>query len=95
MTSPSHANEYCEDQFMVSPGASGVVVTFGVSPLQPAGHASPSPNDLVRIRMNLQHAKLMAMILRRDLKAYERTNGISIEVPPKLYSGLGVSSQDW
>ena len=44
--------------------------------------------------MSLEHAKVVAMLLRKQLKQYERENG-TIPLPPGLYTSLGVAQEDW
>jgi hypothetical protein len=95
MTPEEQVPEFYVDQFMVTTGVYGVAMTFGLTPPHPAPGQSATPRDLVRLRMSLEHAKIMTMLLRRHLKSYERDNGISIEVPSNVYTGLGVSLEDW
>jgi hypothetical protein len=44
--------------------------------------------------MSLEHAKVLAMLLRAQLKDYERENG-EIPLPPSLYTSLGIAREDW
>jgi len=91
----SEVPEFYVDQFRVTWGAYGVAMTFGLTPPHPAPGQPATPQDLVRIRMSLEHAKIMAMIMRKSLKAYERENGIEIGIPHKVYMDLGISPEDW
>ena len=45
--------------------------------------------------MSLEHAKVVAMVLKRQLKEYERSTGTSIQLPADVYTGLGVAEEDW
>jgi hypothetical protein len=45
--------------------------------------------------MSLEHAKVMAMIMRRTLKDYERGTGCPINLPAKLCNEMGLSLEDW
>lgn len=80
-------------------------VQFGLSPftaimqftMQPAGQTGTLPPIKVAVvRMSLEHAKVMAIILRRQLKSYEENLGQPIPLAPQLYQQLGISRQeDW
>jgi hypothetical protein len=45
--------------------------------------------------MSLEHAKVMTMLIRRQLKQYEEQSGTTINVPMAVYRGLGISPEDW
>ena len=65
---------------------------------RPAGLPTPADAKPVRagtIRMSLQHAKVFAIMLRKNLKAYEDTTG-KIPMHPELLKHLGISKEeDW
>jgi hypothetical protein len=88
--------EYYVDTFRMTSGAYGLTITFGVSPPHPSpgGQVTPA-KDLVMLRMSLEHAKVMAMVLRRNLKNHERQSGAPINLPPQLYTQLGIALEDW
>jgi hypothetical protein len=88
--------EFYIDQFRVTTGAFGVAMTFGLTEPHPTQGGVPrSAEEKVRIRMSLEHAKIMTMLLRRQLKGFEEQFGINIQVPPGVYTGLGVAEEDW
>ena len=92
---PPSLPEYYVDSFRMTSGAYGITITLGASPPHPApGQVNPS-KDLVTLRMSLEHAKVMAMILRRNLKNHERQSGAIINLPPQLYTQLGIAMEDW
>jgi len=45
--------------------------------------------------MSLEHAKVMAMLMRRQLKEYEHESGATIAIPFALYRDLDLSPDDW
>lgn len=64
---------------------------------QPAGqdHTVP-PIRVANVRMSLEHAKVMAIMLRKQLKNCEAQAGVDIQLPQSLYQQLGISKQeDW
>ena len=53
------------------------------------------PARVGTIRMSLEHAKVFAIMLRKNLKAYEDATG-PIPMHPELLKQLGISKQeDW
>jgi len=79
-------------------------VQFGVSPFTVAmgftvaapGQGIQQPIKVATIRMSLEHAKVMAILLRRQLKQFEESMGQDIPLHPQLYTQLGISRQeDW
>jgi hypothetical protein len=84
------------DQMRITVGVFGVNITFGLSEPHPAQGGVPRASDeKVRVRMSLEHAKIAAMLLRRQVKQYERESGTTIAIPQNVYGGLGVPEEDW
>ena len=51
---------------------------------------------MATVRMSLEHAKVMAIILRKQLKQFEEQLGAEIPLPLQVYQQLGVSpKEDW
>jgi hypothetical protein len=75
-------------QFSIS--AFTVSMAFTVSPAGKGGDVSP----VVNIRTSLEHAKAMAIILRKQLKNYEDSNGAQIVLHPNVWKSLGLSKHD-
>lgn len=57
-----------------------------------AAHTGQAPNPKLqaRVRMSPQHAKIMALLLRRNVQQYEREVG-TIILPESLYNELGIN----
>lgn len=91
----SEIPEFYVDQFTVSFSAFGGSMTFGLTAPHPAPGQMQTPRDIVRLRMGLEHAKVMAMLLKRQIKAFEEQTGIVIAIPRQVYNGLGLSQEDW
>ena len=80
----------------VQVGISPFTVTLGftVAPQAQAGHQVPIP--VTTIRMSLEHAKLMAIILRKQLRQFEQQLGQEIALPAQVFQQLGLSpKEDW
>ena len=88
--------DFYVDNMRVTTGVFGVNFTFGLNEPHPAsGGVARQADEKVRLRMSLEHAKVVAMMLRRQLKQYERESGIKIELPANVYTGLGIAEEDW
>ena len=61
--------------------------------------AAPGDSKPVRvgtIRMSLEHAKVFAIVLTRNLHGYEQQTGNTIPLHPELAKNLGISkAEDW
>jgi len=95
MTEQGEVPEYYADQFRVTTGVYGLTLTLSLSPPHPEPSRPIPPRDLVRLRMSLEHAKVMTMILRRQLRQFESENRLTIQIPASVYNALGLSPEDW
>lgn len=68
-----------------------VALTFAVRELGP--DAKPVPKAI--IRMSPEHAKVTAMLLRKNLKKYEEDTKTPINLPGDLYAQLKLDPLDW
>lgn len=87
--------EFYIDQVVLGLGPFGAALTFGLGPAHPSPGQIPPSQDVVRIRMSLEHAKVLAMILKRQLKAYEEQTSAPINIPRVVYNAMGLSQEDW
>lgn len=90
---PEPFDIYC-DQFNVTLGPYGVTFLLQRSPALPQPGQSTN-ESLGVVRMSLEHAKVFAMLLRRQLKTYEEEAGFPIRVMPQVMNSLGLSEEDW
>lgn len=86
--------EIYTDVFRFTIGPYGVTFTFGThAPHPESGKVAPPKKSLI-LRMSLEQAKVLAMMLRRNLKNYEKRNSLEIALPPQLYTELGLSKEE-
>ena len=80
----------------VQVGLSPFTAVLGFT-MQPAGQTGAmAPIRVANLRMSLEHAKVMAIVLRKQLKSFEEQMGETIPLHPQLYQQLGISRQeDW
>ena len=67
--------------------------------LAPAGQAGgTAPKKIVNLRMSLEHAKVLAILLRKEIQRFESAGNLGETIPihPKVLQTLGISRQeDW
>ena len=77
-------------------GVSPFTVTLGFTLAPQAQPGTQAATPVATVRMSLEHAKVMAIILRRQLKQFEEQLGTDIPLPTQVYQQLGVSpKEDW
>ena len=83
--------EYFSDVFWTALSPWSASITFGLR------MAHPSEKDIpqVRVRMPLQQAKALAVILLRAVRRYESDANVTIELPDGLLKSLGIPPEDW
>ena len=87
--------EVYTDSFRFTVQPYGVAFTFGTNVPHPSpGKVTPGKDSLI-LRMSLEQAKVLAMMLRRNLKNYELQNKLEIALPSQLYTQLGIAHEDW
>jgi hypothetical protein len=83
--------EYFSDVFWTALSPWSAVVTFGLRMARPDEKDKPT----IRIRMPLQQAKALAVILLRAVRKYETDAKVNIELPTELLKILGIPIEDW
>jgi hypothetical protein len=84
------------DQFGLNVGAYGTALNFSVSgATPPAPGTAPHTERLATIRMSLEHLKVMAFVIRRQILQYEQQTGVNIQVPVEVLNSLRISREDW
>ena len=86
--------EFYVDQFRMGINPYGAITTFGVSSPNPAT-GQTQMTDTVMVRMSLEHLKVVALIIRKNLKAYEEQTGGQIHIPRAVLNQMGLSPEDW
>jgi hypothetical protein len=83
--------EFYSDVFSLRINPWGVAVTFALSPLKEGvpGH------DLCVVRLSHETAKVLCLMLKRQLKAYEENAEYTITISSKVMTELGLSSEAW
>ena len=62
----------------------------------PSGVATQSPIKVGYVRISLEHAKALTIMLKTSLKQFEEQQGAPIPLHPQVRSALGISkNEDW
>lgn len=83
------------DAFQVTVTPFGVNMTFGLREAHPNPNQQASSEHVAVVRMSLEHTKVMAMMLTKQVKLYEREGSLTIPIPAELYQQLGIAEEDW
>ena len=84
------------DQFTLAQSPYGIALSFSLSHPSPGPAQRPVGEPKAVIRMSLEHAKVMALILRKQLKQYElETIGELIRIPRNVLQQMQLSEDDW
>ncbi|MPZ98299.1 MAG: hypothetical protein GEU80_03005 [Dehalococcoidia bacterium] len=87
-------DEYA-DSFQMSVNAYGVSLLFQRSPGVPSNPGQVIHEPLGVVRMSLEHAKVMSMIMRRQLKKFENESGFKVAIRREVLNNLQLSEEDW
>lgn len=84
------------DQFQITTGPFGASLTFSVSPpTPPAPGSAPQTETVATIRMSLEHVKVMAFMLRRQLIEHQGKTGVQVQLPREVLNSLQIGPEDW
>ena len=83
--------EYYGDIYYVRTNQWGIAMTFGVS----SPREGIEDHDVCTVRLSHEAAKVLAMLIRKQLRNYERDNHTLIVIPSETMKSLGLSSGDW
>ena len=83
------------DQFQLSTAPYGATMSFLVSPPTPSAPGAPvTPERVATIRTSLEHLKVMAFILKRQVLEHDRRTNTSVPVQLEVLNYLGIGPED-
>lgn len=94
---PEEPRDVYTDRVTIGLGPYGLSLIFGLSDTVQGipGQPQPATTQAV-VRMSLEHAKVMVMILRKNLKQFELEHlGDPIRIPQRVLRESGLSEEDW
>ncbi len=87
------------DRLQITTTAVGVNIVLGLNDPIPdirEGEEIKLPStDVAVIRTSPTHAKLISMLIKRQLKRYESDTNTEIQIPESVYKELGLDPEDW
>ena len=75
-------------------GISPFTVQLAFTMAPPGQGGTMAPMSVATVRMSLEHAKVLAILLKKQLKVFEDAMGTPIQLHPQLYTQLGISRQE-
>ena len=87
--------DFYADAFQVTTTPFGVNMTFSLREPHPVPTRREPAKDVATVRLSPEHAKVVCMMLTRQLRQYERDSGINIAIPHDIYAQLGLAEEDW
>jgi hypothetical protein len=87
----SDMKEYFSDVFETHVNPWSAAVTFGTR----ATKETEDNKYQVRMRMPLQQAKALAVMLLRSIRGYEQHTQADIDLPKDILDSLGIPLEDW
>lgn len=93
---PNEPADVYADQVGINIGPFGSALNFAVSsPMPPPGGGAIPGHPIATVRMSLEHLKLMAFMIHRQLRQYERSAGIRVPISQDVLNQLRVGQEDW
>ena len=83
--------EYYGDIYYVRTNQWGAAITFAVS----SPKEGVSEHDVCIVRLSHEAAKVLAMLIRKQLKHYEKDNDTLVAIPSATMKSLDLSPGDW
>ena len=83
--------EYYGDIYYVRTNQWGIAITFAVS----SPKEGVEDRDVCIVRLSHEAAKVLAMLIRKQLKTYEKDNDTVVAIPSETMKSLDLSSGDW
>lgn len=90
--------DFYADRMRLTVTVFGVNISFGMGNPHPDQNNPENVLDVlenVRIRMSLEHAKVMAMILKKQIQEYERQNETQVAIPKQIIEALQLKDEKW
>jgi hypothetical protein len=90
--------DFYADRMRLTVTVFGVNISFGLGNPHPEQDSSGdlvNVLELVRVRMSLEHAKIMTMLLKKQIKLYENQNETEVAIPKQVLEALNLKDETW
>lgn len=84
------------DQLGLNLGPLGASLFFSASVAGPVAQGVPQQTrEVAVIRVSLEHLKLIAYVLRHQVRKYESQFGVQIPIPLEVLNQMHIGREDW
>ena len=83
------------DVFAISITPWGANLSFQLREAHPTTVSPKQPKQQGTVRMSNEHLKTLTFMCTRQLKKFERDNGVQCQVPNQVLAQLGIAPDDW
>ena len=88
--------DFYVDGFQIMLTAYGVTLNLARSGAPPPRPGTPLQGELLTtVRMSLEHLKLMAFVLHRQIHQHEVEHSVVVQVPSAILNSLQIGPEDW
>ena len=87
----SEVQEHFSDVFEINLNPWSAVLNFGLRSVKD----DQSSKMELRVRMPLQQAKALGVLLLRTIRGYEQQTQTDIDLPKQILDSLGIAPEDW
>ena len=88
--------DFYVDGFQIMLTAYGVTLNLARSGASPPRPGTTQAGELLTtVRMSLEHLKLMAFVLQRQLRQHETENNVAVQVPASVLNSMQIGPEDW
>ena len=83
------------DVFAISITPWGANLSFQLREAHPTKVSPKQPKQHGTVRMSNEHLKTLIFLCTRQVKKFERDNGVQCQVPNQVLAQLGIAPDDW
>lgn len=88
--------DFYVDGFQIMTTAYGITLNLARSGASPPRPGTTQQGELLAtVRMSLEHLKLMAFVLHRQLRQHEVENNVVIHLPAAVLNSMQIGPEDW
>lgn len=87
--------DFYVDRVRVTVSTFGAALGFGISEPHLDAPEDSKITDVATIRMSLEHLKVMLIVLKKQLKEFEKANDFEVALPKEVIARLGLEEEKW
>jgi hypothetical protein len=83
------------DAFLITVTPLGANMSFEVREAHPSAQRVQTTTRLGTVRTSIEHLKLMAVMIVRQIKIIEEQGGVKYPVPTNILAQIQIAPEDW